>query len=103
MAGGPFKPDFGLSGNSTYFDSRSIDRLGTFVAGSTPRNHLNLSGAVLQLDKVCQRLVRVFALSTLTQSLLVLQRQLRSAGSCSTASLLGVHIALLLPDSDECK
>src|ERR1700688_4644061 len=70
-AGGPFKPDFGLS------------------------------GVVPQLDRVSPQFVRVCVLSTPTQSLLALPTQAKGAlewghphcvvKNCSTASSLDVH------------
>lgn len=79
--------------HSSWFWFRSLDLLGMRSTGSafrrtaqTPRNRLNLSGAVRQLDKVFLPRVRVFVPSILTRSLPVLQRRLRSGESCSTAS-----------------
>ena len=64
LAGGPLKPDFGLS------------------------------GAVRRLGRVFPPLVRVFVPSIPTRSLRVLQRRLRSGGSCSTASPPDARITL---------
>ena len=61
MAGGPFKPAFGLS------------------------------GAVLQQEKVFPRLVRAFVPSNLTQSLPALHNPLRSGENCPIPSLADVH------------
>ena len=68
FAGGPLKPDFGLS------------------------------GAIPQLDKVFLLLVRAGVPSIPTRSRRVLQCGLRSAMRCSTSSLPGVRIVLLLLD-----
>ena len=71
-------------------------------AGGPVKPAFGLSGAVLQLEKAFPLLVRVFALSIPTRSLLVPHNRLRSGENCSTPSPPDDRITQPSPDCDEC-
>ena len=105
----PLKPGVGL---------RSLDLLGISVRAAQflacpeqlssaklsngPRNCLNLSGAVRQVDKAFPPLVRVFVPCILTRSRPVPASRLRSGENCSTPSPPDVRTIQPSPDCDGC-
>src|SRR6266481_5930411 len=77
-------------------------RGGTTPTGGPLKLGFSLSGVILLLGTASPLPVRVFVLSILTRSRLLLQCLSRNEESCSTASPPDARTVRASPDSDEC-